>query len=272
MTRSLPQVALMYDFDKTLSTHDMLDYGFIPRIGQSPEDFWRRAAALAEESQMDSVLCYMYMMMQEARAQGRPIRREGLRALGREVVFFPGVEGWFDRLRSLGLSLGLDVRHYVISAGLREVILGTRIAEQFHQVYACDYHYDQAGEADWPAILVNYTGKTQYLFRINKGVLDVSNDADLNRYTPEEERAVPFDQMIYLGDGMTDVPIMRLTRRYGGRSIAVYTDREIALPLLRQERVDFIAEADYREGSRLSGYVEQTLRAMQLKLALDRRE
>ena len=177
MTRSLPQVALMYDFDKTLSTHDMLDYGFIPRIGQSPEDFWRRAAALAEESQMDSVLCYMYMMMQSPGA-GRP-SAGGLRALGREVVFFPGVEGWFDRLHSLGAEPQARRPALVISAGLRGDPLGTG-SRAVPQVYACDYHHDQAGEADWPDLV--FTGKTQYLFRINKGVLDVSNDADLNRH------------------------------------------------------------------------------------------
>lgn len=272
MPSPLPQVALMYDFDKTLSTHDMLDYGFIPRLKQRPEAFWQKANAFAKESQMDGVLCYMYLMMQEARAQGQPISRQSLQALGAEVIFFPGVEDWLERVRLLGLALDLDVRHYIISAGLREIILGTSIARHFHQVYACDYHYDAHGHADWPATIVNYTGKTQYLFRINKGVLDVSNDEDLNRYTPEEDRAVPFEQMIFLGDGMTDIPIMRLTKRHGGRSIAVYTDREAALPLLKQQRVDFIAQADYSQGSSLDGYVSQALQAIRLRLELSRQE
>ncbi|MHC1786033.1 MAG: haloacid dehalogenase-like hydrolase [Christensenellales bacterium] len=272
MAGGTPEVALMYDFDKTLSTHDMLDYGFIPRLGLTPDAFWEKAGHIAQAGQMDSVLCYMYLMMQEARAKGEPIRRETLYALGGEVVFFPGVTGWFAGMNAFGAALGLKVRHYIISAGLREVIMGTPIAGQFHKIYACDYHYDAAGEADWPATTVNYTGKTQYLFRINKGVLDVSNDADLNRFTPEEERAVPFGNMIFFGDGMTDIPIMRLTKRNGGRSIAVYTDRSVALPLLHQHRVDFIAPADYRPESTLSSYVRQSLQAIALQHALQRHE
>ena len=272
MTASYPQVALMYDFDKTLSTHDMLDYGFIPRLGYTPDDFWDKSARLAREGQMDRVLCYMYLMMQEAKAQGQPIRRETLHQLGEEVQFFEGVSGWFDRINELGRHLHLQVDHYIISSGLREIIMGTDIARHFRMVYACDYLYDEQGNAQWPATVVNYTGKTQYLFRINKGVLDVSNDLDLNRFTPEDERPVPFHNMIFFGDGMTDIPIMRLTKRGGGRSIAVYTQREDALPLYQQGRVDFIAPADYRQGSSLDSYVTDALRDMSLRQALQRHE
>ncbi len=272
MTENYPQVAFMYDFDKTLSTHDMLDFGFIPRLGHTPDTFWARSAQLAQEGQMDRMLCYMYLMMREAKAQGQPINRDTLRHLGEEVEFFEGVRDWFDRINALGRQLHLQVEHYIISAGLREVIMGTDIARHFRMVYACYYHYDEEGQADWPATVVNYTGKTQYLFRINKGVLDVSNDEDLNRYTPEAERPVPFHNMIFFGDGMTDIPIMRLTRRNGGRSICVYTDRQAALPLYQQGRVDFIAPADYREGSSLDSYVRDALHAMSLREALKRHE
>lgn len=255
----LPQTALMYDFDKTLSTHDMQDYAFIPSLGQSPEAFWRKAAAHGKSRGMDNILSYMYAMMKEARAAGKPIRKETLEAMGRSVVLFPGVAQWFDRIRLKGQELGLDVRHYIISSGVREIILGTPIARHFDMIYACEYHYDENGEADWPANAVNYTGKTQYLFRINKGVLDVTNVEDLNRYTPEEERPIPFPRMIFIGDGLTDIPIMRLTRRYGGRSLAVYTQEDRVRGLLKEGRVDAIVPADYREGSPLDRFVMDRL-------------
>lgn len=250
----------MYDFDKTLSTHDMQDYAFIPSLGQEPDAFWSRAAAHGRERGMDNILSYMYAMMKEARAAGKPIRRETLRQMGESVVLFPGVAEWFDRVNAAGSALGLDIKHYIISSGIREIILGTPIARYFHQIYACEFHYDEHGEADWPANAINYTGKTQYLFRINKGVLDVTNVADLNRYTPEHLRPVPFSRMIFLGDGATDIPIMRLTRRNGGRSLAVYTQRDSVRDLLSEGRVDAIVPADYRPDSELDTFVMRRLR------------
>lgn len=253
------QVALMYDFDKMLSTQDMQDYAFIPSLGQQPDAFWARAAAHGKQQGMDNILSYMYAMMKEAKAAGKPIRRETLQKMGESVVLFPGVAQWFDRVNAQGRALGLDIRHYIISSGIREIILGTPIARHFDQVYACQFHYDEHGEADWPANAINYTGKTQYLFRINKGVLDVTNVEDLNRYMPEHQRPVPFSRMIFFGDGATDIPIMRLTRRNGGRSLAVYTDRDSVQSLLTQGRVDAIVPADYREGTELDRFVMRRL-------------
>lgn len=266
MNNGRPQIALLYDFDKTLSTHDMQDYAFIPSLGQEPEAFWARAHEHADLVGMDGILGYMYAMMREAKRAGKPIRREDLAAMGRSVVLFPGVLEWFDRIREEGALLGLDIRHYIVSSGIREIIMGTPIARHFDRVYACEFHYDENGEADWPANAINYTGKTQYLFRVNKGVLDITNTKDLNRYTPEHERPVPFPHMIFFGDGLTDIPIMRLTRKNGGRSLAVYTDRDAVLPLLLEGRVDAILPADYSRGGELDRFVVSRLQEIAVSL------
>ena len=186
--------------------------------------------------------------------------------LGRDLEFFPGVTEWFDRIRRFGDELGVTVEHYIISSGLREIIEGSEIADAFREVFACEFLYDENEVACWPKNAVNYTTKTQFLFRINKGVLDISNDVDLNTYTPEDERRVPFRNMIYIGDGLTDVPCMKLVKVNGGYSIAVYGDETLpkVRPLLADNRVNFIEPADYREGSELDSTVKNILRKMLL--------
>lgn len=268
-----PVAALLYDFDKTLCTKDMQEYTFIPNVGMTPEAFWAESNALARDSKMDGVLAYMHVMLERAHAAKKSIRREAFVEMGRDLEFFPGVEDWFGRIDAFGDALGLQVEHYIISSGLREIIEGSAIFGAFREVFACEYLYDENDVACWPKNAVNYTTKTQFLFRINKGVLDLSNDADLNRYTPEDDRRVPFRNMIYIGDGLTDVPCMKLVKVNGGCSVAVYPEgrRDKVRDLLRHDRVNFIEPADYREGSALDAAVKDILRRIAAQNALTER-
>ena len=271
--RSRPVAALLYDFDKTLCTKDMQEYTFIPNVGMTAEAFWAESNALAQGSKMDGVLAYMYVMLERAHAAKKSIRREAFVEMGRDLEFFPGVEDWFARIDRFGASLGLNVEHYIISSGLREIIEGSSIFGAFREVFACEYLYDENDVACWPKNAVNYTTKTQFLFRINKGVLDLSDDKTLNAYTPEDDRPVPFRNMIYIGDGLTDVPCMKLVKVNGGCSIAVYPEgrQDKVRDLLRHDRVNFIEPADYRAGSALEKTVQDILRRVAAQNALTER-
>ena len=257
-----PLVALMYDFDKTLCTKDMQEYTFIPNVGMTAMEFWDEANTLAKEKQMDGILSYMYVMLEKAHSAKKSIRREAFVKMGKDLEFFPGVESWFDRINRFGDELGLKIEHYIISSGLHEIIEGSSIYNYFKDVFACEYLYDENDVACWPKNSVNYTTKTQFLFRINKGVLDISNDRDLNTYTPKDNRRIPFRNMIYIGDGMTDVPCMKLVKVNGGYSIAVYQNgnRTKVKNLITDNRVNFIETADYSEGSGLDTTVKEILR------------
>jgi len=272
--QTTPIVALIYDFDKTLSPKDMQEYGFLPGLSIDPDAFWADCRRFAVAHRTDGVLAYMYMMRFAAARAGRPLTRGALESLGRSVEFYPGVEGWFDRVNAIGLAAGVRVEHYIISSGLKEIIDGSRIADAFKAVFAASYVYDEAGEAIWPATDVNYTAKTQYLFRINKGILDVTNDYDLNAHTPEYLRRVPFANMIYFGDGLTDVPCMKMTKLKGGCSIVVYAPGGGALAdeMLLQRRADFALPADYRAGEALEETVALIMRKMRARHDLDVRQ
>ena len=255
-----PIVALIYDFDKTLSPKDMQEYSFLPGIRVEPDRFWGLCADFAQDHQMDGVLTYMYLMKKMAQGE-LDLSREKLRELGRDVAFFPGVETWFDRINAIGEQNGVTVEHYIISSGLTEIIQGSAIGGKFKAVFAASFCYDAAGQPVWPSTAVNYTNKTQYLFRINKGILDITNDEDLNDYTPEEKRRVPFPNMIYIGDGLTDVPCMKMVRQKGGSSIALHsgTDTRLTDQMILVNRADYATQADYRPGSELDETVRMQL-------------
>ena len=256
-----PVACLIYDFDKTLSPANMQEYGFLPGLSIHPDDFWADCRKFALKHRCDGVLAYMYQMMEKARGV-MPLTRGALNRLGNDVDFFPGVESWFQRINAYGDSIGLNVQHYIVSSGLQEIIEGSRIAHEFKAIFACSFCYGEDGQALWPATAVNYTGKTQYLFRINKGILDVTNDFDLNNFTPEDRRPIPFRNMIYIGDGLTDVPSMKMTRAKGGCSIAVHapSDTRIVDDMLVQNRADFAIEADYTPGSEMEKTVQALMR------------
>ncbi len=253
-------LAICYDFDKTLSPTDMQAQGYIQSVGYDVDEFWAKTDALAEANDMDSNLAYMYVMMDEAR--GRLIfNREKLEEYGSKVKLFPGVEEWFDRINEYGRQKGITVEHYIISSGLKEMIDGTSIAKRgvFNKVYASSFFYDERGMAVWPAQVVNYTTKTQFLFRISKGFLDV-NDNGVNKYVSSESYHVPFRNMVYIGDSDTDIPCMKLVNVNGGHSIGVYNpetkNKDRVLQMIRENRIRYFAPADYSENSELDSLMK----------------
>jgi len=263
-----PIAALIYDFDKTLCTKDMQEYGFIPSLNMSSSAFWNEVRELTDQEEMDGILAYMYKMVKKAEEKEIPITRQTFCGLGSGVEFFDGVLSWFDRITEFGEKLGVHVEHYIISSGVKEIIEGTEIAKHFKKIYACEFMYDRHGTICWPKVAINYTAKTQFLFRINKGVLTIdSQSADkLNQYTPEDERRVPFRNMIYIGDGLTDVPCMKLVKSNGGQSIAVFDPEKgpsSASSLLKADRVNYIVPADYRPGSHIETIVHAIVRKIQ---------
>ena len=264
METQAPIIAFLYDFDKTLCTTDMEDYAFIPSLGYTPAEFWGRANAFGWENRMDGLLAYMYTMIQECAAQNIKLDRAFLNHCGESIQLFPGVREWFARINAFGESLGVQVEHYVISSGLREIIEGSGIAQEFREIYACEFYYNENGDACWPKLDVNFTNKTQFVYRINKGILDVSRDKELNDSMPDDSKRVPFTNMIYMGDGLSDVPCMKMMRAYGGQAIAVYqaSNRQGVEKLLGDGRVDFIFPADYRADTELDRTVRDILRKM----------
>jgi len=258
---SKPIVALIYDFDKTLSPKDMQEYTFLPDMKIEPADFWGACAEFTQKNHMDGILTYLYLMQHMAKGNMR-LTRETLRELGKKVEFFPGVEDWFQRIREIGRALDVEVEHYIISSGQTEIIEGSRIGHEFKAIFAASFYYDESGLPVWPCSAVNYTSKTQYLFRINKGILDVTNDRDLNAFTPEYMRRIPFSNMIYIADGLTDVHCMKMTKQKGGFAIAVHPPgkTELADDLLLQGRADFSVDADYTAGSDMERIVSMLMR------------
>jgi len=260
MAKQLVPMAILYDFDGTIAPGNMQEYDFIPAIGVTPDVFWAESQELARKGDADTILAYMRLMLEKAKAAGVRVTHESFRAFGSTVELFPGVEGWFSRVNEYALSKGVGVKHFVISSGLREMIEGTKVSGEFERIFASGFMYDEHGDAVWPALAVNYTTKTQFLFRINKGSLEVYDNSTINKRMPREERPLPFSNMVYIGDGETDVPCFRLMEDEGGTAIAVYRPRDaeseaIAEGILSEGRVSLIAAADYREGSSLDASI-----------------
>ncbi|MEZ5775061.1 MAG: HAD family hydrolase [Hyphomicrobiaceae bacterium] len=247
-------IALVYDFDGTLSPRPMQEYTFLPKIGEDAAAFWAEVAEVARREEADGLITYMHLMYKKAKARGVRIDREELVALGRDVELFEGVTDWFDAIGDyvqLAAGTEVELRHYLVSSGLKEIIEGTPIYPRFHNVFASEYFFE-AYELPYPKRVITDTGKTQYLFRINKGIEDLG--ASINSHMPEADRPVPFENMIYFGDGDTDVPSMTVMRKNGGHAIAVHPpgkSRRKCVDLYRAGRVDFLAPADYRRGSDL---------------------
>ncbi|MCR4619054.1 MAG: haloacid dehalogenase-like hydrolase [Lachnospiraceae bacterium] len=255
-----PVVAICYDFDKTLSPDDMQAQGYIQSVGYDVNEFWQRADELACGNDMDSNLAYMYMMVTEA--EGRLVfNKEKLAEYGSKVKLFPGVEEWFERIRKYGEDHGVIVEHYIISSGLKEMIEGTKMAKEgaFTKIYASSFYYNDRGVAKWPAQAINYTNKTQFLFRISKGVLDI-NDPGVNDYFTPDKIRVPFRNIVYIGDSATDIPCMKLVNSYGGYSVGVYNpetkDKSKVYKMIEENRIKLFAPADYSEGSELDDIVK----------------
>lgn len=271
---SKPTFGILYDFDKTLCTTDMQEYSFIKNLGMTPDEFWGAAADITKKHEVEKILAYMCVMIQKCREKGIPLTEEYLRTCGENVVLYKGVTTWFDRINEFGESLGVNIEHYIISSGTYEIIQGTPIAKYFKRIYACKYMYDENGEAIWPALAINYTLKTQYIYRISKGILDVTDDYNLNRLQDESLRRIAYNNMIYIGDGMTDIPCMKMVKQKGGKSIALYPSgrSETVKPLVDDDRINYVCVADYSPNSALEKIVKLMIENMAILEKLKAKE
>ena len=267
------KVALIYDFDKTLCTKDMQEYSLIPSLGyENASEFWNEVTVLTQANHMDAIGAYLYTLHKKFKELGTPLHKSMFSDLGKDIVLYPGVETWFERVNKMGEENGLEVEHYIISSGMDEIIRGTTIAKHFKKIYACRYYYED-DYAVWPAQIVNYTTKTQYIFRINKQVLDEIDDKDLNKYVDFKDRPIPFEHMVYIADGITDIPCMRLVKEYGGNAIAVYNEesgkaRIVAESLIKDGRANYMAKANYEENSDMEILIKKIFENINSSLAL----
>lgn len=254
-------VALIYDFDGTLVPGNMQEYDFIPAIGKSAAEFWEESNIIASKQDADPILTYMAKMIDCARHKGLSLKREAFRESGRSITFYKGVIDWFERINAYGAEKGIDMQHFINSSGIKEIIEGTAIAGEFKNIFASSFLYNDEGVAYWPAVGVNYTNKTQFIYKINKGVDSVSDTKLVNQYLEEEKRPVQFKNMIFIGDGTTDIPCMRLVKSQGGHSIAVYNPDDIEAfnamrQLINEGRATYVCPADYSEGGEIDKLVK----------------
>lgn len=254
-------MAICYDFDGTLAPGNMQEYGFIELLGMTPRAFWEASNRMGQEQKADGILAYMKKMKEESEKHGLPFTKEEFKKYAEQVVLFSGVSDWFLRINAYASTKGVVLEHYIISSGLKEMVEGTRIAPYFKEIFASSFMYDENGVACWPGLVVNYTNKTQFLYRINKGCLDVSDNESVNRHMNDADKPMPFEHIIYIGDGDTDIPSMKTVKREGGHTIAVYQEdipnrREKVKGLLGIDRADVIAPADYRAGKPIDIFVK----------------
>ena len=246
---------MIYDFDGTLSPGNMQEFGFIQAVGKTAAEFWKMSDQIAIGQDASNVLAYMKLMFDEARKSGITLRRDSFREFGKEVELFDGVREWFSLVNAYGKYKGVRVEHYINSSGLKEIIEGTPIAGEFKHIFSGTFIYNDEGEAVWPGIAVDSTNKTQFLFKINKGIFSARDNKVLNSSIAEDKKRVPFPHMIYFGDGETDVPCMKIVGMFGGHSVAVYNPenekkKATAMKLKRQGRVRFVAPARYTRDSK----------------------
>jgi len=263
----LPTAAIIYDFDGTLARGNVQEHSFLPALRIDTARFWDDVQATARLHDADGILVYMWRMLEAARAVGVPITRDALRDHGADIPLFEGVLQWFERMTQYAAQRQLRLEHYVVSSGNDEIIRGCPISDRFREIYASRFIYDADGRAVWPGLAINYTTKTQFLFRINKGISNSWDNAAVNRWIPLAERPVPFERMIFIGDGDTDIPSMKMVRHQHGQAIAVYDPERWSEPdsraklhkLIAEDRANFVAPADYREGSQLDVIVKGIL-------------
>ena len=269
MPRKKTRVAIIYDFDKTLATTDMQNYSFIKEVGLSIPEFWEKTGKFCAENNSDKILGYMYMMIKCAKEAGVPLTKKFLNECGKEVILFPGVDTWFERINSYAEDKGIVVEHYICSSGNREIIEGTSIAKCFKKIFGCEFAYDPVSkEAIWPKNAINYTQKTQYLYRISKGALDITDDDKVNQKI--KKKRILFKNMIYVGDGITDVPCMEIVKNAGGHAIAIMSsNKEITKKLESDKRVQFIVKPDYRADSKIEKMVKKIIDLIEDQSYLD---
>jgi hypothetical protein len=265
---SVPQntVAIVYDYDQTLSPNYMQDEVLFPTFGIDAKKFWKGCHSLVANEGYDNELAYMKALLDYLDLD-RPTNTE-LRRLGAKLNFFKGLPEMFEEFKTSLLSPqheahGIKVEHYIISSGLKALIDGSRLAPYVRAIFGCEFAEDREGRITFPRRVISHTQKTQFLFRINKGMLDYSQD--VNDHMPPELRPVPFEHMVYVGDGPTDVPCFTVVRQHGGEAIAVYNPDDTSRASFKKcyqlsthaDRVRHIAPADFRAGSHLRCLIEQ---------------
>ncbi|MFT4547641.1 MAG: hypothetical protein ACI9UA_001265 [Pseudoalteromonas tetraodonis] len=264
-------IGIVYDYDQTLSPEYMQDDVLFPSFGINPESFWQRCGQLVDEEGYDNELAYMKALL-DYLAMDRPTNEE-LKKLGAGLRFFPGLPEVFTELSERVLTpahqaIGIKIEHYIVSSGLKALLDGSRLVDHVKAIFGCEFAEDREGRISFPKKVISHTTKTQYLFRINKGLLDPKDD--VNDHMPADLRRIPFENMIYLGDGPTDVPCFTVMRRYGGEAIAVYNPddktrrsfRKCYQLTARANRVKYIAPSDFREGSHLRLILEEKILEM----------
>lgn len=260
--KSKPKMAICYDFDKTLSPDDMQTFTLIPSFGMSNKDFWTESNQLARDNLMDNNLAWMYQLIQYSHVKRKPIKRTYFNEIGAEVPLYKGVDTWFERINKYADTKGIEVEHYIISSGLKEIIEGSPIAKYFSRIYASSYLYSTDDVAEWPAQAINYTNKTQYIFRIAKGIFE-EYDERVNDSVPDRDLNIPYENIVYIGDSATDIPCMRLVKNKGGYSIGVYdpqkNNRKKVYQLFNDDRINFYAPANYSARSDISKYIKQII-------------
>lgn len=265
-------VAICYDFDKTLATNDMQAFSFIPNLGLTDQEFWQKCNVFAKKTGTDSILSYLRVMIDECKAKGIKLTRSYLNSLGKDIKYFDGVTTWFKRLNQYALEHDIELEHYIISSGNKEIIEGSTIAKEFKQIYGCEFLYDDNGEAYWPKTIVNYTLKTQYIFRICKGATDLNDDSKVNERV--EKKHVEFRNIIYMGDGITDIPSMTLVKEKGGTAISIYPvgKKEKSAQLVQDNRVNYACKGDFSANSQLEKLIKLIMDAISLKEKLFEKE
>ena len=264
-----PIIAIMYDFDQTLSKSDMQDYGFIPALGMKPAEFWGATGEFQKASGMERILSYMYTMVALSKEKGLKLTRKTLNDMGKNIEYFKGVETWFKRINEFGKSLGVTIEHYIISSGTKEILEGCSIAKEFKEIFGCEFYFDpKTKEPVWPNLSINYTQKTQYIYRIRKGSTDLLDDTTIN--TKSDNIRIPYTNMIYIGDGMTDIPCMQLVKNNHGHSISLYDDmdKDALKKLLKEQRTNLYLKADYSEGSDLEKFIKSIVQSIANEEAL----
>ncbi|SFV88814.1 FIG00854906: hypothetical protein [hydrothermal vent metagenome] len=273
MSKKNTPVAIVYDFDGTLAKGNIQENSFIPQLRVKKTQFWEEVKQIAKKDEMDEILAYMYLLIKKANESGISCQKSEIKKHGKNVRYFEGVEQYFDKINAYAKGKNISLEHYIISSGTQEMIEGTSIAKEFKYIFASSFKYNHEGVAEWPALAINYTTKTQYLFRINKGIENAWDNANINKYTPLEERPILFENMLYIGDGDTDIPAMKMLNYQGGTSIGVYPAntsgaKSKAQELLKNNRASYIAKANYSENSDLVKIIKGILKQISIKASI----
>lgn len=263
-----PRMAICYDFDKTLSPDDMQTFTLIPSFNIDKDSFWAETGKLAHDNLMENNLAWMFQLIKHSKFKDKSIKKEYFQAIGKDVKLYKGVDKWFDRMNDYAEKQGIILEHYIISSGLKEIIEGSTIADKFKRIYASSYYYSSDGVAEWPAQAVNYTNKTQFIFRIAKGIFEEYDDT-VNDSMPDNKLYIPYENIVYIGDSATDIPCMRLVKSKGGYSIGVYDPekdmRKKVYQLFNDGRINYYAPADYSSRSELTQYVKKIIDSIAAK-------